>query len=62
MVARLKDKGTDELSSFKTRVLRLAALKRISQADASNLVRMVNELEAYVIRMDEKPNKERQWL
>jgi hypothetical protein len=62
MVARLKDKGANELASFKTRVLRLAALKRISQADASNLVRMVNEIDAYVIKMDEKPNKELEWL
>ena len=60
MVARLKDKGRLELKSFKSRVLRQAALGRIAQTDANNLVGMVNELDAYVCRMDEKPNLERQ--
>lgn len=60
MVARLKDKGRLELKSFKTRVLRQAALGRIGQTDANNLVGMVNELDAYVCKMEEKPNLERQ--
>jgi hypothetical protein len=37
-------------------VLTLAALKRISKADADNLVVKLNELEAYIIKMEEKPN------
>jgi hypothetical protein len=58
MVARLKEKGISELRNFKTRVLRQASLRRISQTDADELVDMVNEIEAYVIKMKEKPMKQ----
>lgn len=60
IVARIKDKGRLELSSFKSRVMRQAALGRISKANADWLVDSVNEIDAYVCKMDEKPNLERQ--
>ena len=60
MVARLKDKGRLELKSFKTRGLREAALGRIGKADADWLVDSINEIDAFVCKMDEKPNLERQ--
>lgn len=62
VVARLKDKAPNELNIIKTRALRLAALRRISKADADNIVRMVDELAAYIGSMDEKPHHERMFL
>lgn len=61
MVARLKDRGVEELQSFRRRVLRIAGLGRISKGDADRIIRLVDEIEAIVIRMDEKPNKEANW-
>lgn len=60
MVARLKDKGRLELKSFKSRVLRQAALGRIGKADADWLVDNIDQIDAFVCKMDEKPNLERQ--
>jgi len=62
MAERLKDKGLkDELGPFKKRVLRQASLRRISKADADWLVNRLNEIEARVMRMNEKPEKEREF-
>ena len=57
MVARVKELGLEELKTFKRRVLRVAALGRIAKGDADNLIDMVDRIEAYVIRMPEKPDE-----
>jgi hypothetical protein len=60
MVARLKDRGRDDLATFRARVLRLAALGRIAKSDADHLVEKVDELDAFIIKMSESPDtKER---
>ena len=60
MVARLKERGRIELASFRARVLRLAALGRISKGDADHIVTIIDELDAFVIKMAEIPDtKER---
>jgi hypothetical protein len=62
MVARIKDLGILELQTFRSRVLRVAGLGRISKGDADNLIKMTDEIEAYMIKMPEKPDKESlQW-
>lgn len=58
MAARLKDKGLEELGSFKRRVLRQRALERIGEADAAWLTERVHEIERYIARMRELPDKE----
>lgn len=58
MVARLKDRGREELAAFKSRVLRVAALGRISKGDADYIIDLVDQIEAYIIRMPEKPDRE----
>jgi hypothetical protein len=58
MVARIKELGMSELKSFRARVLRVAGLGRIAKADAVNLIDMVDKIEAYIIRMSEKPDRE----
>jgi hypothetical protein len=62
IVARMKDKGIKELNSFKRRAMQLAALQRISKADADWLVERVNEIERKVTTMHEKPELERKYL
>lgn len=62
MVARVKDKGRKELESFRKRVLQVAALQRISKADADWLVERINEIERKVSTMHEKPELERKYL
>jgi hypothetical protein len=62
MVARIKDKGVKELQAFKRRAMQLAALQRISKADADWLVERVNEIERRVTTMQEKPELERKFL
>lgn len=57
MVARLKERGRDELASFRARVLRLAALNRISKGDADHIVARIDELDAFVIKMQETPDE-----
>jgi hypothetical protein len=60
MVARLKDRGRDDLATFRARVLRLAALGRISKSDADHIVERIDELDAFIIKMSETPDtKER---
>lgn len=62
MAERLKDKGLrDELRPFKRRVQRQASLGRISKADADWLVKQLNNVEARVMKMNEKPEKEREF-
>lgn len=62
MVDRVKDKGLKELQSFKRRVLRVASFTRISKADADWLVEHTEEIERYVGRMNERPEREREFL
>lgn len=62
IVARIKDKGVKELQSFKRRAMQLAALQRISKADADWLVEKVNEIERRITTMQEKPELERKYL
>lgn len=62
MVARVKDRGAQELQQFKSRVLRQKAMQRIKSADADWLVSRVEEIERYVTRMDEKPELEREFM
>lgn len=61
-VARLKDKGRAELESFKKRTKQLEALKRISPSDSKWLVEHIEEIERFVARMNEKPEREREFL
>jgi hypothetical protein len=56
MVARLKDRGRDDLATFRARVLRLAALGRIAKSDADYIVERVDEIDAYIIKMSEQPD------
>lgn len=58
----MKDKGVKELQSFKRRAMQLAALQRISKADADWLVERINEVERRVTTMHEKPELERKFL
>ncbi len=60
IVARVKDKGIAELRAFRARVLRQAALNRISRNDADWIVERIDDVEARVILMDEKPELERE--
>lgn len=62
IVARIKDKGIKELQAFKRRAMQLAALQRISKADADWLVERINEVERRVTTMQEKPELERKFL
>jgi hypothetical protein len=62
MVARLKDRGRDDLAGFRARVLRLAALGRISKGDADHIVDMVDELDAFIIKMQETPDEKERLL
>ena len=59
-VARLKDKGLQELGSFKKRAKQLEALQRISPADSKWLTEHVEEIERFVARMNEKPELEKE--
>lgn len=60
MAARIKDKGLEELGSFKRRVLRQRSLMRIGEAERKWLVEHVEEIERYVARMNELPDKEKE--
>jgi hypothetical protein len=62
MVARIKDRGQAELDSFKTRVLRQKALKRVKGVDADWIISKVEEIERFIARMDEAPFKESEML
>lgn len=61
-VARLKDKGADELKSFKKRARHLAALGRIAPADADWLCDHVEEIERFMSKMTERPQLEREFM
>jgi hypothetical protein len=58
MVARIKDRGLESLGNLKARVLRQRALQRITHTDAQWLVEHVEEIERYIARMTEQPDKE----
>lgn len=62
MVARLKDKGLQELRSLRSRTLRLAGLERIGRLDAQFIVDKLDEVEARIVRMHERPQVERRQL
>lgn len=62
IVARVKDRGMVELDRFKTRVLRQKALKRVKGVDADWILAKVEEIERYVVRMDEAPYKEQEFM
>jgi len=54
-VARaLKTMGLVELDSLRRRAIRQLALKRITPDDCNSIVKMVDELEAFIIKMPEK--------
>ncbi len=55
MAEALKTKGLQELSQFRKRVNRQYALGRISRPDRQTLIGLVDELEAVVIKITEKP-------
>lgn len=58
MAARLKDKGLEELDSFKRRVLRQRSLMRIGETERKWLVEHVEEIERFVHKMTELPDRE----
>lgn len=60
MVAKLKDKGIYEVQVLRRRTMALAGMKRISKADADYIVERLDQIEARIIRMDEKPNNNRE--
>lgn len=62
MAARIKDKGLDELASFKRRVKRQGAMTRIARENENWLVEHVEEIERYVARMNELPDKESEYF
>ena len=54
MARGLKDYGLDkELKPFKQRVLRQLTLGKISKGDCDNLIAKIDDIEAYVLRMQE---------
>jgi hypothetical protein len=57
MVARLKERGRDDLAGLRARVLRLAALGRIAKGDADHIVDKIDELDAFIIKMYETPDE-----
>lgn len=60
MARSLNSKGREELRSFKTRVQRQLALDRIEQDEAEWLIAKINEIDAFVVTLNEKdqPGKE----
>lgn len=62
MAARLKDKGRDELASFKRRAKRQGAMERISREDENWLVDKIEEIEKYLNRMNELPDRESEYF
>lgn len=60
MAAGLKTKGVAALRDLRKRIVRQHGLQRISRPDHDNLIRMVDELEAYIVKMEENsPDIER---
>lgn len=62
MAARLKDKGREELGSFKRRAMRQGAMERISREDEDWLVKKVEEIERFLSKMNELPDKEKEYF
>lgn len=60
MASRLKDKGREELGSFKRRVMRQRALERIGKEEADWLTEHVEEIERFLNTMKELPDKEKE--
>ena len=53
MAGSLKTLGLEEISRFRKRVLRQHQLGRIDRGDKENLVRKIDDIEAYVLKMRE---------
>jgi hypothetical protein len=53
MAGSLKEHGLKELAAVKKRVKRQYALSRINRGDQDNLLKKIDDLEAYIIRMPE---------
>lgn len=62
MAARLKDKGLEELASFKRRVKRQGAMTRIARENENWLVEHVEEIERYIAKMSELPDRESEFF
>ena len=60
IASRLKDKGREELGSFKRRVMRQRALERIGKEEADWLTEHVEEIERFLNTMKELPDKEKE--
>lgn len=62
MAARLKDKGREELGAFKRRVMRQRALERISKGDTDWLIEKIEDIEKFINKMSELPDKESEYF
>lgn len=58
MARSLQTRGLDDITSVKKRAERQRALGRISRQDCDWIVDHLDELSAYIVRMDEKDDKE----
>ena len=58
MARSLKDAGMEELSGLKRRVNRQHALQRIHRSDRDELVELIDQIEAKIVSMDEKEERE----
>lgn len=58
MARSIKDAGLEELGSIKKRVNRQHTLERISRSTRDDLIDMIDELETYIVNMDEKQERE----
>jgi hypothetical protein len=54
MARSIKTQGMVELDALRKRVRRQLALRRIRPDDCDWLVTKLNEVEAYIVKMDEK--------
>lgn len=59
MAKGLKTNGIAELVSFRKRVERQFSLDRIDRPDRDKLIHAVDWLHAYVVRMEERGDKEK---
>lgn len=58
MALPLKVRGVEHLRDVKARAIRQHGLERISKRDRDHIVGAVEELEAYIIAMDESSGEE----
>lgn len=59
MAVGLKTKGREEVLALKRRVLRQFTLGRIGRKDKENLIQLLDDLDAYIIKLVESdPNQE----